>query len=398
MMSLEVGMLDQYGFASTAQGNKQASTQFVRYWEIGEYAKLLQQLECFLDSVLETNQIPFEIRHQWGRQQAVRNPLGVSEYRNLAGFLPLCGQFMDLYWPQYSYSADLQLFFDCFRQHPFGQLFGCTAPGGFGDKVLAASLYNDFVCCLRMEAVRQGVKKWLSDWRGNVWAQEVSITRYLDDLQTRYRLLVPVRVDLYYADYAADDGDALERTGWVMSDAGVWMPGSSTALVGHGRLETRARIDSAVAMGDRDRFFENRRGADRALFDRLVGYIWKLEQGGRHRANHFHCLFLFDAASLTQAVTSELKYRIAERWRGVTRGQGLMYDCHARPDRAEIKARGQWAIDRIDSAVPMQAATFINYVVHYFAKDNDQMVRIKPTARARTLTMGQMPMTAARCS
>lgn len=77
----------------------------------------------------------------------------------------------------------------------------------------------------------------------------------------------------------------------------------------------RARIDTLTATADRDRFFENRRGADRALFER---YTCKLEPSGRHRANHFHCVFLVDARGLTQADV----YGALYRWRRVTRGPG----------------------------------------------------------------------------
>ncbi|QBP10021.1 hypothetical protein [Cupriavidus metallidurans] len=140
---------------------------------------------------------------------------------------------------------------------------------------MAASLYNDFVGTLRMEAVRRGVRKWLSDWRGNLDDQERAIRRYLGALSEQYRCLVPVRVDLYYADYATADASAMARTGWAASENGVWVPMPSNVAIGHGRPETRARIDAAVAIQDRDRFFENRRGADRLLFDRMVGYIWR---------------------------------------------------------------------------------------------------------------------------
>lgn len=324
-----------------------------------------------------------------GRQQAVRNPVRVSDYRNLAGFLPQCGQWIDLYWPQYSYSADLQLFFDCFRRHRFSQTFGYGGPMRVADEATAANLYNDFICCLRMEAVRRGVKKSLGDWRGGLWDQEVSIRRYLAASQTEYRLLLPVRVDLHYADYAADDGDALTRVGWEVSQGSVWALVPSKVPVVHGRPETRARIDTVVAMADRDRFFENRRGSDRQLFDRMVGYVCELEQGGRHRANHFHCAFLFDAKGLTQADVRELKYGLGDRWRRVTRGQGLMFDCHESAYRHALEARGQWAIDPVDCTDPVQVARFVEYVVSYFAKDAGQMVRVKPTPKARTLTMGR---------
>ncbi|KAE8760846.1 hypothetical protein FSO04_06370 [Paraburkholderia madseniana] len=66
-----------------------------------------------------------------------------------------------------------------------------------------------------------------------------------------------------------------------------------------------------------------------------------------------------------------------------------MDDCHVRPEKAEIKARGQCAIGRLDNADSVQVATFVDYVVHYFAKDDGQMVRVKPMAKAHTLTMGR---------
>ncbi|WP_193727145.1 inovirus-type Gp2 protein [Burkholderia sp. BE17] len=387
MMSQVFKMFGEFGFTGGALWDYTAPTGFVRYWEIGEYAELLRQLESFLDSVLETNQIPFDIRYQGGRQQAVRNPIGVPGYRNLSGFLPLCGQWLDVYWPGYVYSADLQLFFDCFMRHPLAQVYGYGGTVVI-DQALAACLYNDFVGYLRMEAVRRGVRKWLSDWRGNLDDQEASVRRYLGTLQGLYRVLLPVRMDLYYAHYAADDCDAMQRLHWAVSEQGVWMPVSSNLSIGHGQPETRARFDAAAAMADRDRFFGNRRGADRVLFDSMVGHICKLEQGGRHRANHFHCVFFFDAARVTQAQLFELKYRIGERWRNVTNGQGLVYDCHQRSDRVQLMAQGKWAIDPVDCSQPVQMARLVEYLVGYFTKD-EQGIRIKPTARARTLTMGR---------
>jgi len=388
----QVATLAQHEPIDAGRLSRSPTTGIKRYWEVGEHAQLLAEMESFLSSVLETQQIPFDIRQQHGRFQIVRNPVGVSRYRNLSGFLTRCGAFMDIYRPDDSYRADLQLFFDCFQQHPLAKAFGYGVAKGAGDDVRAASLYNDFVNLLRGEAIRLKVKKRLSDARANLWDQETSIRRYLHCLHAHYRLLVPVRMDLFYAESAADEVDAMERTSWNVSHDGIGWPVPSMAMVGHGRAETRARIDTSVAMADRDRFFENQRGVDRAVFRHLVGYICKLEQGGKHRANHFHCIFLFAGQGLTKANTWELKHNIAERWRAVTRGQGLAYDCHARPDRAEIRARGAWAIDPVNNADHERVAVFIDYVARYFAKDDDQMIRIKPTARARALTMGHLSM------
>ena len=388
-MSTWQGSFGECGFASGMPGIGSTPGGFVRYWEVGEYAELLQQVESFLDSVLETGQIPFGIRHQSGHLHAVRNPVGVSGYRNLTGFLPLCGQWMDLYWPQYSYRADLQLFFDCFMQHPFSQVSGYATPVGIVDKAHAAYLYNDFVGRLRTEAVRRGVKKTLADARGNLRDQADSIGRYLGDLVNQHKSLVPVRVDFYYQQDAFDASDAMLRGGWAMTKEGIWMAVPSSLPMNAGRPETRARIDTAAAMAHRDSFFGNRRGADSHLFDRMVGHVCKLEQGGERGANHFHCVFLIDAKGMTQGDVYTLKCGLKDRWRRVTRGQGLLFDCHESDYRHGLEARGQWAIDPLDCSNPIQVATFINYVAWYFAKDGNQTVRIKPTARARALTMGR---------
>ncbi|WP_423391451.1 hypothetical protein [Burkholderia sp. LMG 21824] len=388
-MSQQASHGNRFGFDSNVFENSQSYPGFVRYWEIDEYADLMGELQRFLETVLETSQVPFDIRNQAGYQRAVRNPVGYSGYRSLSGFMSQCGQWMDLYWPEYAYSADLHLFFDCFMQHPFAQVFSNGTLSNSVDKAVAADLYNNFIGCLRTEAVRRGVRKSLHNWRGNLDSQEGSIRRYLDVLYGRHKKLLPVRLDLSYKCYADDDNNALERTSWTREANGAWTQVLSNAPIGDGIPETRARIDPRVAMQDRDVFFGNRRGSDRALFDPMAGHICKMEQGGEHRAYHFHCIFFFDAELVRRSQLDELKDDIADRWSRVTRRQGLTFDCHERKDQAELRAQGRWAIDAIDCSNPVQVARLSDYIADYFAKDDGQMVRVKPTAKAWTLTMGR---------
>lgn len=371
-----------------AQWDDQQVTFPSRFWEVGEYASLLNDLDRFLDSVLHTTQVPFDIRIQWEREVAVRNPIGVSGYRSLVGFLPLCARWMDLYWPSYHYSPELQLFFDCFQQHPFASVFANGVISAQYDYVYVRKLYNDFVGYLRTEAKHRDVRKSLLDRNRNLFDQGRSIRSYVEMLQCRYSLLIPIRVDFGYADFAMSEEDARVRAEWAVMN-GAWPQVMSSVPIGYGRPETAARFDSAIAMADRDRFFDNRRGEDSDLFEHMVGYISKMEQGGRYRANHFHCVFFFDATRVTQAQLESFKYRIADRWRNVTRGHGLMYDCHGRSDRAALEAQGRWALNTLNRADPAQGAKFVEYLVWYFTKDKQQMVRVKPTERARTLTMGR---------
>lgn len=389
MLDKQTDWTGKYVIDSQPWGDNQIASGFVRYWEVGEYAELMQQLEEFLEVVLETSQIPFSIYDDRRYQQAVRNSSGITGYRSLSRFLPLCRQWVDLYWPRYAYSADMQLFFDCFMQHPFARIF---SPDGFAitvDKPSAAHLYNDFVGCMRTEVVRCGVRKTLANARANLRDQAASIGRYLGDLVSQYKSLVPVRVDFYYQQDAFEGNDAMLRGSWTMTDDGVWMPVASTLSMDLGCPETRARFDTAVAMEHRDSFFSNRRGADKHLFERMVGHICKLERGGRSGANHFHCVFLIDAHGLSEANLRSLRFGLGDRWRRVTAGQGLMFDCHDGHYRRRVESRHPWVIDRLDCGDVVQVARFIDYVVGYFAKDEDQGVRVKPSQKAQTLTRGR---------
>ncbi|WP_233827727.1 inovirus-type Gp2 protein [Paraburkholderia sp. ZP32-5] len=389
MMSYELGALGSNQFVSSITDGSREPAGPVRYWEVGEYRSLLQSLESFLKTVLETDQVPFEILYQSWNAYAVRNPVGVSGYKSLVGFMPQCAQWMDLCWPDYAYSADLQLFFDCFMRHQYSRLFSNGTLMGHVDRVTAAKLYNDFVGCLRAEAVRQGVRKKLADARANLGDQAKSIGCYLGELTSQFGSLVPIRLDLGYAEDAFDASDAMSRMSWSLSSGVGWKMVPSCVPVSHGRQETRARIDTRSATADRDSFFANRRGADKHLFERMVGHVCKQEQGGKNGVNHFHCVFLFDASGLKKADVPALRYGLGDRWRRVTRGQGLVFDCHDEAYRRSIESHVQWAIDRLDCSDGGQVTRFVDYVVGYFAKDDGQMVRVKPTAKAQTLTKGR---------
>jgi hypothetical protein len=238
--------------------------------------------------------------------------------------------------------------------------------------------------------MRYGVKKRLSDARANLLDQEAAIRRYLLSVTTHNDYLTPLRMDLFYSEMAIDTEDAMERVSWNITDQGLWIQRPSIEAAEQESLETRARIDTSTAMADRDRFFENRRGADKVFFNQLAGYVCKLEQGGRHRVNHFHCNFLLEGR-VSKAKLNEFKNVVAERWRVATRGQGLTYDCHARMDEKILKEKGMWAIDPFSCGDHPRVADFVNYVARYFSKDDGQMIRSKPAARSRTLTMGQAP-------
>ncbi|MRS98742.1 hypothetical protein GJQ57_08740 [Ralstonia pickettii] len=359
-----------------------------RYWELGEYSLLYRQLVDFVTSVLEGDQTPYTIRTERGRKVAVRN-IGSRGLRNLTSYFDLCRAFMDLYWPDYRYTADFQLFFDCYRMHRFGQW-------GLGDDpnvlyegdLLAAEIFNDFVACLRSQAIARRVRKQLWEWRQRgLEDQADAISAWFRSDVLKGSRLLPIRVDLLYPQTGVVDQDVVPRLSWELGAIGDWVQVPSSTKTRNGVAEYRSRIDVHAALLDREAFFENRRGADAELFDGLVNYICKVEMGGRHHAYHLHALFLFDPAKGRDV--DRWANLIHQRWSRITGGQGIVYCSNLRPDKHALEEQGLWALDPLERGDVDQLAKLEHYVLAYFAKD-EQMPRVKPTAKSRMLTMGRV--------
>ncbi|KGC48112.1 inovirus-type Gp2 protein [Burkholderia pseudomallei] len=356
----------------------------MRGWELGEYQELYNGLVEFMGSVLSDDHDPYEIRFDQGIKYAV------ARRATLTRHLRWCHAFMDLYWPGYYYSADLQLFFDCYRTTP---LWHGKAEASFHDSnqrfpdgSILAERFNAFVAYVREQARARGVAKKLSDWRRGLGDQEESISEYLDEVFSSNPDIVGQRADLGFVKTVAVESDALPRMSWQVAASGQWSQVSSKERSSGAGWEPRARIDPAVAMRFRELFFENRRGADRELFEHLVGYIAKVEQGETHGAYHIHVIFLFNAKRVKSL--ERMRLLAQERWKRVTNGLGMVFDCHDPDYEAQLRRKGLWSLDPVLDGNAQQFEKLKAYVLWYFAKDDGQMVRIKPTPKSRTLTMG----------
>ncbi|WP_244121971.1 inovirus-type Gp2 protein [Burkholderia gladioli] len=360
-----------------------------RIWEVGEYPALYRALIRFISEVLNTCEMPFDYLAAQSTEPA---QLGTGN-RVLASAMGQCRQFMDLYEPSWSYTADLKLFFDCYRQHPFGFVEpGMRASDRFNDRVLVAEVYNDFIAFLHQEAVTRRVRKWLADWKLGIMRQRQSIREDLEGLYTLYRRLLVVRIDHSYREDAVDERDLLRRMSWRPSSTGRWVRVPSDTLSSSEAVgETRARIDAGLAMAHRSRFFKNQHGSDGWLFEHMVGSIWKMEVGGQSSANHFHGLYVFDGTRWKVGDLPRLINGLTDRWSSSTGDLGQSYNCHDSPGRQNMIQKRTWALGELDCGNPTHRSRLDAYVQGYFVKTNfekedAQAVRVKPAARANTLT------------
>lgn len=81
-------------------------------------------------------------------------------------------------------------------------------------------------------------------------------------------------------------------------------------------------------------------------------------------------------------------YLANDRWRKVTDDCGFVFDCRERGDEQWLRAQGRWALDPLVRGDSAQYARLERYLADYFAKDEGQLLRVKPTAKAHTLTTG----------
>jgi hypothetical protein len=356
----------------------------MRGWELGEYQSLHNDLVEFMHSVLSSAHIPYEIRHRCGVKYAV------ASRPTLTRHLRRCHAFMDLYWPDRYFSADLKLFFECYRAAPIWLGMGDAACGHpntvYPDGTILAERFNAFVAYMREQARAGGIAKKLSDWKRGLDHQEASIGEYLDDLHFDQPDIIAMRADFSFVKTVAVESDAIPRMSWQTDGTGRWTQVPSKEPSSGAGWETSARIDPMLVSHFREAFFDNQNGVDRELFEHLIGYISKVEQGAEHGAYHVHVIVLFDAKWVKTLDRKRLL--AADRWRRLTNGLGNVFDCHEPAYEARLRSNGRWSLDPVLDSDPVQFERLRAYVIRYFAKDDGQMVRVKPSEKSRMLTKG----------
>ncbi|RQQ24586.1 inovirus Gp2 family protein [Burkholderia stagnalis] len=360
-----------------------------RFWEVGEYGFVIDELLSFLRAVLSTEHVPFELHHAGATKYASPNTLIVHGLNSLDYYFHGMQDFMSIVMPGYAYSPLLRLFQASFQQHPWLRHCSFRNPSLSLSVVplLEAEVFNDFVQVLRTRARLQDTSLHMRRWKSDTErSQAASIAEYVPKLLSGGDRLEPIRVDFQYQESVFALADALPYGRWV-ADTSQWVYVSVQSDCREGKPESRARIDARVAMHDRARFFANiYRDVDKQTFQYMRGYISKMERGVRG-ANHFHCCFFLDADRPARVTTSAVIDVICRRWLRATQGRGLVFSCHSPDYQQQLKRQGRWALDTLAGHNERQVTRLTDYLVSYFARDKDQSIHVKPAARSRALTM-----------
>lgn len=361
-----------------------------RFWEVGEYGIVINELLSFLRVTLSTEQLPFDIHHVGVIKYASPRMIEIYDSYSLDYYFHVMRDCQSLITPGYAYSPLLELFVVCFQRHPWLRYCAFRNPSDslLVVPLLEAEVFNDFVQLIRSQARERGTCHQMRRWKNDTESSQAdSIAEYVPRLLNGRDRLEPIRVDFQYHENVSTVADAMPYSQWVMADVDQWVYLHTQAEWPSDNPESRARIDTSVAMQDRARFFANiYRDADRQTFQYMRGYISKMERG-ESGANHFHCCFFFSANRPAYVTTDAVIDVISRRWSRTTHERGFVFSCHAPDYRQKLRSQGRWVLDPLAGHNQHQVTRLTDYLVSYFARDKDQSIHVKPTTRSRALTM-----------
>lgn len=219
------------------------------------------------------------------------------------------------------------------------------------DGTLEAETFNMLVGEIRQRAIAQKTSIKHAQAKKRCFESFVGLAKYVDALfdDVRSRIIV-MRLDLSY--------DAR----WAR------------------------QITVEEAQKDLKHLLNNTRHKE-SLFDDLIGYIWKLEQG-KFGGTHFHVLLFFTNDHLQNV--SYRAQQIGEYWKSViTKGNGRYYNCHTAENTNRYDEIGLLAIGRVEHSDTQKRNNLLR-ILAYFCKDT-QPIEDKPKRTSRTFGRGTMP-------
>jgi hypothetical protein len=280
-------------------------------------------------------------------------PSTFARYFKLVNAYYACVREFDAY---FVYSENVQIFKQAFEE--LGLVgFRFTVPGCYlSDRLLYEyELFNQLISCIRLKCQSSSFTSRVAHRRREQQRTFKTYRRYVESLFKRWSRLLVVRLDL---SYLIERDEQSNRTHQLVS------------------LEQ--------VKEDLFRLLRNKR--HNAMFDALVGYIWKLEYGDL-KGYHYHLILFFKGSEVRSDYFKGKE--IGDYWRDViTGGRGIYFNCSGK--KSEYAHLG---IGMINSDSEQDAAlrfNLIHRVVRYLTK-SAQYLKVKLKATDRSIGKGVVP-------
>jgi hypothetical protein len=338
-------------------------------YRLGSSVKLLASQIQFMKLVIETGQLPYEIKRDiQGKARFSRSKLA-----GYAGLLPAFGR---LLFDSLVLPPDLTLFHRIFSKHAIRQ-FSDTARNPLDQSFEAA--FNDFVLNLRAEGKRIDIKRQMHGWQRNAVENAKRLASYLDALHQRYARLNVIRLDLLYRQAACQGSEEAKQWDQKLQalhararDAGPQEPIDDLA-------HDLPRVDIITATQDWRHLKDNMRGKP-SLFRDMVGYVCSIEfsSTGGH---YLHVMLAFESPWITpQEWLGDL---IGQYWVEITGGRGYFRN-YAQGGHKHATT-GLIEFDDLEKRPRLLSELML-------LARKDQFVRVAVPPKSKTFMTGRFPM------
>lgn len=315
------------------------------------YELKLSSLEQFVETLLNHHEVPFLFDCQ-NRQYQPASPIA-DYFTSVPDFIRLVKALSN----RYQYSEYINVFIACIHELGLqdielnwqnGMLEANKIDHCLAHK-RAAPWFNDLVYAIRNTWKTKKLQTKVSTRRFETNERLKDYCQYVDALFNHYARLVVIRIDLFYQKHLTGNKSASDIS------------------------------------KDLDHLIENKRC--NSLFDDLVGYIAKLENGGE-KGMHWHMLFFFDGSKRSNSGHRFLAQAIGEYWKNtVTQGQGDYWNVNDRID--DYQRKGLLGIGPINYNDHFLRNN-LNAIVSYLCK-MDQYFRPKFDPKVRLFRRGNYP-------
>ena len=253
----------------------------------------------------------------------------------------------------YIYSENIRLFQEAcnsLKLHP--QCFTNPLDYNTSTKKYAYEIFNDLIKLIRCKSKTVEFSKRVTDRANYANRMFKKLKDYVDALFAKHSRLIVIRLDLSY--HVSND------------------------------IQPKQLVTLQQAKNDLAHLLKNTR--HNALFEHVVGYIWKLEYG-QSRGYHYHVILFFLGSKVQKDVY--IAMQIGKYWSEViTNKRGHYYNCNN--DKAKHDSFGNLGIGRINADDANLRFNLLNKVVKYFTK-KEQYLQLKLSRKDRVFGKGRIP-------
>jgi Inovirus Gp2 len=334
-------------FGHTKRWRKELKPEF--------YSYQLFNLECFIEELLLSNEMPFiPVPGKLGKLAFNRPTWCMRYFRFMPSFiaatsmLPTC----------YEYDEHINVFVDCCRKLDLSEdqfklrdfRESSVETNLSHDEVIARKLFNTLITMLRDRCRSKEIRVAIYSRRSEAKERFNEYCKYVNALFDANDRLVVLRIDLSY------------RKGF----------------------SNQVTINDAIA--DWEHLYANKR--TNSIFDHLKGYIAKIEFGA-DKGIHFHVIFFFNGSDRNGDSHIHHAEQIGEYWKKtITKGRGDYWNCN--DNIQDFYGLGRCGIGLIHWSDAQLRNNLLNIVVAYLCK-LDQFIKPKLGGGVKLIRRGSFP-------